>query len=161
MIRFGICAKFDKLNDIIKAGFDYIEPSLSYIAAMSDEEFAEAEKLIAASPLKAEAYNSFFPSSIKVVGENVDTDAITAYMEKAFSRASRLGGKIAVLGSGKSRNIPEGYPYESAYRQFCEVFDLCATIAGKYGVITIRQLTNKGICIRKFRCCYNLFMCRI
>ena len=82
MIRFGICAKFDKLNDIIKAGFDYIEPSLSYIAAMSDEEFAEAEKLIAASPLKAEAYNSFFPSSIKVVGENVDADAITAAFQE-------------------------------------------------------------------------------
>ena len=134
MIRFGVCAGADRLDAVIEAGYDYIELGLSKIAAMCEEEFAALEEQIRKSPIKAESYNGFFPGEIAIVGENVDMDAIAAYAEKALSRASRLGGRIAVLGSGNSRRIPEGFSQDTARQQFCAVFDLCANIAGKYGM---------------------------
>ena len=144
MIRFGVCAKFEKLDDLIAAGYDYIEANLSSIEKKSDEEFAQIEALVNASPLKAEACNGFFPGSILVVGEHVDMDAIAAYTERALSRAARLGSKVAVLGSSKSRFIPEGFPYETAYAQFCAVLRLCGDIAAKYGItIAIEPLCRR------------------
>lgn len=142
MIRFGVCAKSEQLNDVIEAGYDYIELNLTKIAALTDGEFAELEKHIQNSPLKAEAFNSFFPAELPIVGENADPKAIAAYVEKALSRASRLGGKIAALGAGKARRIPEGFPYETAYQQLCEVFDFCATVAGKYGMTVALEPLN-------------------
>lgn len=144
MIRFGVCAKFEQLDAVIDSGYDYVEFNLSKVAALSDPEFAELEKRIQNSPLKAEAFNGFFPADFPIVGENAVPEAIAAYAEKALSRAVRLGGKVAVLGSGKSRNIPENFPYSSAYRQLCDAFALCAEVADKYGmVITLEPLSSR------------------
>lgn len=142
MIRFGVCTKFDKLELLEKTGYDYMEFALSSLEKRSEEEYAQIVKLVDASTLKVEAFNGFFPADIALVGPEMDMDRIAAYTEKALCRAARLGGKVAVLGSGKSRNIPEDFPYETAYRQFCEVFDLCANIAGKYGMTVALEPLN-------------------
>ena len=142
MIRFGVCTKFDKLPLLEKAGYDYMEFTLSSLEKRSEEEYAEIVRQVDASSLQVEAFNGFFPADIALVGPAVDMERIAAYTEKALCRASRLGGKVAVLGSGKSRNIPEDFPYETAYQQFCEVFDLCANIAGKYGMTVALEPLN-------------------
>lgn len=142
MIRFGVCTKVDNLSLLEEAGYDYVEFGLSSIEKKSDEEFAEIVRRVDASPLQVEVFNGFFPADIALVGPDVDMDRIAAYTEKALGRAARLGGKVAVLGSGKSRNIPEGFPYETAYRQFCEVFALCADIAEKYGITVALEPLN-------------------
>ena len=142
MIRFGVCAKPEQLSAVIEAGYDYIELNLSKVTALIDEEFAELERTIQNAPIKAEAFNSFCPSGMLIVGENADPEAFAAYTEKALSRAARLGGKIAVLGAGKARNIPEGFSREVACRQLREAFDLCATIAGKYGMTVALEPLN-------------------
>lgn len=142
MIRFGVCTKFEYLALLEEAGFDYMEFALSSLEKRTDEEYARILQQVDASALNVEAFNGFFPADIALVGPNVDMDRIAAYTEKALSRASRLGGKVAVLGSGRSRNIPEDFPYETAYRQFCEVFDLCANIAGKYGMTVALEPLN-------------------
>ena len=144
MIRFGVCTKFEKLALLEKAGYDYMEFALSSLEKKSEEEFAEIVKLVDASSLKVEAFNGFFPGDIALVGPQLDMDRVVAYTEKALCRAARLGGTVAVLGSGKSRNIPEHFPFETAYQQFCEVFDRCANIAGKYGMtIALEPLNPK------------------
>ena len=142
MIRFGVCTKFDKLPLLEKAGYDYMEFALSSLEKRSAEEYAEIVKQVDASSLQVEAFNGFFPADIALVGPAVDMERIAAYTEKALGRASRLGGKVAVLGSGKSRNIPEDFPYETAYQQFCNIFDLCANIAAKYGMIIALEPLN-------------------
>ena len=146
MIRFGACTHADQLDAVIDAGYDYIELGLAKIAALSDEEFAKLEKTIQASPIKAESYNGFFPGEIAIVGDNTDMDVISAYVEKALSRASRLGGCIAVLGSGNSRRIPEGFSPDTAREQFCAVFDLCANIAAKYGMTVALEPLRAAEC---------------
>ena len=142
MMRFGVCTGIERLDAVAEAGYDYIELNLSKVAALTEEEFAVWEARIAASPLRAECFNSFCSGSLPLVGENADLEAIAAYAEKALSRASRLGGKIAVLGAGKARNAPEGFPREAAAAQLRAAFDLCATVAGKYGMTLVLEPLN-------------------
>lgn len=142
MIRFGVCTGIENLGAVEEAGYDYIELNLYKLASLSEEEFAAWEAQIRASSLKAECFNCFCSSSLRLVGEDVDPEAIAAYAEKAFSRAARLGGKIAVLGAGKARNIPEGFPRDEGLRQLSAAFDLCAAVAGKYGMTLVLEPLN-------------------
>ena len=142
MIRFGVCAKPEQLQDVIDAGYNYIELNLTKITAMEEAEFAALEETIQRAPIKAEAFNGFCPSSLLIVGENADPEAFAAYAEKALSRAARLGGKIAVLGAGKSRCVPESFSRETACRQLREAFDFCATVASKYGITVALEPLN-------------------
>ena len=136
-IRFGACVgkDTDKIAALKKAGFDYAEVSLSALAAMSDEEFETFSAKTAAIGMHVEATNGFFPAELRLVGADVDLNAITAYTEKAFNRAAWLGVRVCVLGSGKSRAIPEGLDRSTAEQQFVHVLRLCGDIAKKYGII--------------------------
>lgn len=143
-IRFGVCASIDNAKLVADAGYDYLEYSFQALAAMTDEEFEDFRTKLEASGLKAEAYNGFFPATIPLTGENVDMDVIAAHAEKGFSRASLVGGKVAVLGSGAARKIPEGFDYDTAYAQFAKVLDLCGTLASKYGMEVALEPLNTG-----------------
>ena len=68
MIRFGVCTKFDKLELLEKAGYDYMEFALSSLEKKSEEEFAEICQQVDAASLQVEAFNGFFPADIALVG---------------------------------------------------------------------------------------------
>ena len=135
-IRFGACVGTDigKIAALKKSGYDYAEVSLSAVAAMSDEEFESFAARTAAIGLPVEATNGFFPADIKLVGDDADCVVITEYTEKAINRAAWLGVRVCVLGSGKSRAIPEGLDRNTAEQQFVHVLRLCGTVAKKYGI---------------------------
>ena len=143
-IRFGVCTSVENAALIKEAGYDYLEYSFQNLVRMSEEEFLVFCTELETAGLKAEAFNGFFPASISLTGENVDMEQIAAHAGKGFSRASRVGGKIAVLGSGAARRIPEGFDRDTAYRQFMEVLDLCGTIAGTYGMEVALEPLNTG-----------------
>ena len=133
-MRFGACVDYKWLPQLQKAGYDYLEYNLSRIATMSEEEFTELQKTIATSPLKIESYNGFFPAGTRLTGPDADYEQIREYTEKAMVRASKLGGKVTVLGSGSARKIPEGFDFDTAYGQFAAILELCGSIAAKYGI---------------------------
>ena len=143
-IRYGVCAGEDVLQDVIDAGFDYIEMNLARLAGMSDGEFDTLAAAVDSSPIKAESFNCFFPGGIALVGESFDIEKVKNYVEKAICRAARLGGKVAVLGSGGARNIPEGFDRELAKEQFVSVLRLCGDIAKAHGMIIVIEPLNAG-----------------
>ena len=143
-IRYGVCAGEDALRDVTDAGFDYIEMNLARLAAMSDDEFDAVAAAIDASDVKAESFNCFFPGGFALVGDALDIDAVNAYVENALSRAARLGGKVAVLGSGGARNIPEGFDRKIAKEQFVSVLRLCGDIASSHGMIIVVEPLHSG-----------------
>ena len=117
MIKLGMCADITRINEVADIGFDYIEPALSKIAAMTDDEFARAVALADDSSIKAEAFNVMLPGEIKIVGDEVNAQAIHEYLDRALPRAKRLGCKVVVFGSGRSRGVPEGFDTGVAWRQ--------------------------------------------
>lgn len=134
-IRFGCCCSGAKSVAVIKAaGYDYFEFNFTVLSAMSEQEFGELEQTVRQLGFYGETFNCFFPGNIALVGPNIDLDAVRAHAHKALERAVRLGGKVAVIGSGKARSVPEGYDADLAAEQFCTVVRLCADIAVQYGL---------------------------
>ncbi|MEE0928681.1 MAG: sugar phosphate isomerase/epimerase family protein [Acutalibacteraceae bacterium] len=136
-IRFGVCTTIDKIPTIIDAGYDYIELCFASVVTMSDEEFEKTKNTLEKYNIKAESYNGFFPGDMRLTGEGVDFEKITAYIEKGMERISKLGGKVTIIGSGRSRNIPDGFDFKEGYNQFAKVMGIAGDIAAKYGITVV------------------------
>lgn len=134
MIRIGVCSSIDNIAKVQKAGFDYLEGNLSAIYAMSDEDFEKACKTVDASAIKVESTNCLLPGSVKVTGPEVDTEGLKAYLNKAFSRAARLGVKVCVFGSSGARRVPEGFSTAEGWRQVADFLRMANDIAAEYDV---------------------------
>jgi sugar phosphate isomerase/epimerase len=101
--------------------FDYVELPLAQMVDLNDEAFLSLKERVGVSGLKCEACNNFFPASIWLTGNTVDYGKIEEYLVKALGRAAQLGVKVIVLGSPKSKNVPEGYPMNKAWSQLVEL----------------------------------------
>lgn len=143
-MKFGVCKTIDNAREIKDAGFDYIEINLAKICALSDGEFLNSVNHLKEVGLKAKTSNCFFPGDILLVGENVDFDKIKEYIQTALYRANEMGVEVTVLGSGKSRSLPDGFNRDVAVEQFSKTVKICSEIAKKYGIkIAIEPLSQR------------------
>ena len=117
-----------------ETGFDYVELPLAQMMDLSDEEFLLLKGKVDSSGLKCEACNNFFPGHIRLTGDAVDYAQIEAYVNKALGRAARLGVKVIVFGSSKSKNVPGGYPMDKAWSQLVELLRLIDPMVKKKGI---------------------------
>lgn len=133
-MRFGICcgaARFPRMKEL---GYDYIEAGFNSVVKMTDEEYEEYVKAVKDSGMKVETCNGFFGPDTFIVGPDADISFLPEYVEKGMQRVAPLGCEVVVLGSGKARNIPEGFDRETGEKQFIEVLTVAADIAEKYGI---------------------------
>lgn len=143
-MQFGLCAKLDVMAEAARLGFDYLEPPVNGVAAMAEEAFAEALAKAREIGLPCPAFNLLFPKTMQLLSPEVTNEEIAAYLEGAMARVQALGGRVAVFGSGKSRNRPEGMRYDEAFRRLVEVTRLSGEIAGKYGVTIVIEPLNRS-----------------
>jgi len=142
-MRFGICTGLNNINILGNIGCDYIEIALNNVVSLNDEEFLEYVQLIKNSKVKCEAANCFFPGSMKIVGKDIDKNKISEYIKNALHRASLLGVKVFVVGSGNSRKCPGDWAKEAAVEQFSKVLFEIAEEAKKYDMIATVEPLNK------------------
>lgn len=155
-MRYGCCGSMinplkdpigieiiDSLSDF---GYDYIELSLSHIAALDEKDYCELESRVLSSGLKCEACNNFIPPSLKLTGPLVDKERIRDYIEKALYRADRIGAKTVVFGSGGARAVPEGFPMDMAWNQLVDFLRLASDVAKKHGIVLTIEPLNKSEC---------------
>jgi D-psicose/D-tagatose/L-ribulose 3-epimerase len=119
-VEIGVVGSLDSFAKADALGFDYFEPRVSDIAVLSDQAFAEFRQQVLSSRLRCKRGNSFI-RTLHVVGPDVDMNALKAYMTFTLDRCSQLGTQIVVWGSASSRNVPDGYSRDQAWRQM-EVF---------------------------------------
>ncbi|MBE6642435.1 MAG: sugar phosphate isomerase/epimerase [Ruminococcaceae bacterium] len=148
-MRYGVClgAKGKEYVSIIKkAGYDYIEGAFFSIKSMDKNTFDEFARTVKDNEIKVETFNQYFPKTqdIKVVGEDVNFSFLKDYTEEGMERAASLGGKIVVVGSGKTRTIPEGFSFERAMEQNALFLRFCGDIAQKYGIQIVIEPLNRG-----------------
>lgn len=143
--RFGFTRDFGDADIIKSIGADYQELNLGNIAKISDEEL---EKYIAEAKENGysyEAANCMIPGEYKLTVDNPDYDAIDEYLERAYSKAARLGIKVAVMGSSGARNFPEGVTYEEAFdRLVVFLKDHVAPVCEKYGIVCALENLSYG-----------------
>ena len=144
MFRIGCWADVSRIEELMKAGFDYIELNLAQVTLMSESEFEGCRRRVEQSGLKAEAFNCMLAGKDLIVGPNRNLACMEQRLAQAFRRARLLGGKILVLGSGAARRIPAGYAVEQGREEFTAFLQLVNLLAGEYGVkIAVEPLNRR------------------
>lgn len=143
-VKFGCCTDIDKAEIVHEAGYDFLECTVVSLVPENDSDYKEVLKKVKESPIPVEACNVFLPGSIKIVGENVDEEAIKNYLTKALPRVKEIGADTVVFGSGGARTIPEGFPRQKAEEQIEHFLHLAADNAESLGItIVIEPLNTK------------------
>jgi len=110
------------------------------VARLEQEEF---NNLLSSLSLPSEAFNIFLPSSLKIVGENVNWEAIEGYLDFALGRAKLLGGEVIVFGSGGQRRIESDFPQEKVMEQISYFLLKACEVAEKFELkIAIEHLNR-------------------
>ncbi len=142
-MRFGVCAGDINQFPLIKAaGYDYVEFPMMTLASMSDDDFAAFKAKVEEIGLPVECYNIFSVPGVKIVGDGADYDALAAYAEKGFARAAQIGGKVAVIGCGGARRVPEGEDYDVNYARFAKLLTMCGEAASRHGMYVVVEPLN-------------------
>lgn len=119
-MKIGTCRGLDDfaaIKDAAEAGVDYYECGFGNLVNLDEEKFQKAKKMLDEYNIPVYAANGFLPGDLKVVGDNIDYEAIEAYLDKGFERAKELNIKVIVFGSGAARSYPDGYSHEKATEQ--------------------------------------------
>jgi len=134
--NIGICTGPSNYALASEVGLSYVELGVAkfLIPEASDEEYSVNREIAQSSPIKPYSANGFFPKDIILVGPEADTERAVAYAGTAIKRASELGLKVLVVGSGRSRNIPEGFEREAAEQQFVDLLKAMAPLAEEAGI---------------------------
>ena len=142
-MKYGLCAGLDKIAEVAALGFDYLEPPVNGTAALSEEDFEAKLAMVKEASIPCPAFNLLFPKTMQVLVPETTDDMIAEYLHTAMKRVQLLGGRVAVFGSGKSRNCPEGMTYGEAFRRLVEVSRLTGEIAQQYGVVIVIEPLNR------------------
>ena len=146
MFKFGVCTKIDNIEAAARLGFDYIECSFSWLNSISDDEFQNVLSRVKSANIPMEACCGMFPPSIKVVGDDINVCSIREYLEKTFNRAHMLGVKVVVFGSGAARSVPEGYPFEKAWKDIANYLQIAEEYCAKYDIIVVLEPLRRKEC---------------
>lgn len=143
-MRFGFCTSPENFKFIKECGYDYAEMSLASLQGMSDGEFHNVCKICEDADIYVEAFNGMF-GAVCLLGDNADRDnMIRDYLSKAFSRAAKLGGKVAVFGSGGARRRPDNLLPDIVLNRLCAVIRIIGEEAAKYGIKVAVEELNKN-----------------
>ncbi len=143
-MKYGICVGLNRLAEAAAAGFDTIEPPINVLPDMTEDAFQAAVAAVEASPVKCPCFNLLFPRTLQLLDTGTTDEDVTVYLDSALSRMRRLGGRIAVFGSGRSRNRPEGMDYGQAFRRLIHVTRLTGEIAAKFGITVVIEPLNRA-----------------
>jgi sugar phosphate isomerase/epimerase len=142
-VDLGVCGSPDNFPKAVQWGFDYYEPNASSIASMTDQAFAAFRERVQASKIRCRSINNLIHSA-KVVGPDVNLDAVSTYLDSTLERCRSLGTYVVVWGSSSSRNIPEGYSRDAAWNQIKTFLTRAGDIAkAKQMVIGIEPLRKQ------------------
>jgi len=143
-VELGVCGAPENFDKAGQYGFDYYEPGAAAIAGMSDAAFASFKERVLASKIRCRSFNSLIRGTTKVVGPDVNLDAVAVYLDSTLDRCRQLGARVAVWGSAGSRNVPESYSRDEAWAQIKTFLSRAGDVArSKQIVIGIEPLRKQ------------------
>lgn len=128
----GVCCGAAGIKAAADAGLTYIEPALNQMRSLDDEKLDTIRREAEAAGVPAAGFNCFFGGEIMLY--KTDRDEILGYAEHNFKVAQRLGGSYCVIGSGRSRAVPDDMDLAAAEDAFCSIVSAMGRIAAKYGL---------------------------
>ena len=145
-MKLGLCTNFDNLELAAKMGYDYVECAFSRLAAMPEEEYQELLSKKDSFPIPVTKANLFLPGEVKPLGPEACEGVQREYLDRAFARAKAIGIKLVVFGSGRARQVPEGWSFARAWRQLTDFLELAAEYAEKYDIVIALEPLRSSEC---------------
>lgn len=143
----GWCGPIERAADMQRAGLDYIEVQLVPLKLEDGAAFANAKAAVRSLPLPALAMSYLFPHDFRLVaaaGEVVDERRIRHYFDRVVELLVLAGSQVVVLGSGWTRNVPDGGSREQTQAQFLTALGWCAdALQGSGTTLVIESLNRK------------------
>ncbi|WP_219838347.1 sugar phosphate isomerase/epimerase [Paenibacillus sp. R14(2021)] len=109
MISYGWCRGIEDAALLKDLGFDYIECAVVSLQLENTAAHREVLPAYVDSPLPVSAFSIFFPGDLKLVGPERDGERLRRYVHSAAEALHRIGTRTVVLGSGRSRTLPDGW----------------------------------------------------
>ncbi len=146
-MKFGCCISLEQAYIAETIGFDYLElPVRNLMPEAKERNFNPVLLKISSLKIVPEVFNLFIPPDLKIVGDTVDEIRLDYYIKNALRRASVIGGKIIVFGSGGARQVPENFSREIAWDQLKLFLKKVRQIARHYGIIIAVEPLNSQEC---------------
>lgn len=143
----GWCGPLERASEMQLAGLDYIEVQLVSLKLEDDAAFAQAREAVGSLPLPALAMSYLFPHDFRLVaapGESVNERRIRNYFDRVVELLVLAGSQVVVLGSGWTRNVPDGGSREQTQAQFLTALGWCAdALQGSGTTLVIEPLNRK------------------
>lgn len=122
----GWCGPLNRAADMHQAGLDYIEAQLVPMNLENDAAFEEAKARLRELPLPALAMSYLFPHDFRLVGPEKQEMRNRAYFDRVVAMLAQAKSRIVVLGSGWTRNVPQGWTPTQAEDEFLQALSWCA-----------------------------------
>lgn len=128
-MRIGVNCDFTDLPLLASEKIDFLETRFALLAGMTPDEVRSAAALCEKYGVPAETANNFFPPTVDFYGNHADAGALRDFIRRGMKNAAALGCKVAVVGSGAARKVPEGLPKDIATEKFASVMRLMCPLA--------------------------------
>lgn len=146
-MRYGCCANPDRIGAVAVAGFDFCElPARALVPREDDLAALPTLNALSQSPIPLEAYNQLIPADLPITGPHADHHELREYLQRAFGRMAQMGGRVAVLGSGGARAIPEGWDRSKGLDQLAEALKIATHEASRAGITLAIEHLNSTEC---------------
>ncbi len=143
-MRFGCAVPASSARAAKAAGFDFVELRVSELDPLGpDLKFLETARAIERAGIPAETFAFLLPKELKVVGPSVDADLLRRWVAATAERASRLGGRLIVVGSGEARRVPGGFPPAQAMAQLTSFLAAAADEASIHDIALALEPLNQ------------------
>ena len=113
----GVVQTLENASMLKEHGYAYIVESVGRIISprsVTEPQFRENVTRVKQSAIPVYAFNIFIPGNLKVVGPDVNEQAVLAYADSVLQRCKATGVQRIIWGSGGSRRVPEGFDHEKA-----------------------------------------------
>lgn len=147
--EIGVVTDMEQDSLVAALQFQYLletTPKVLSPREVTDAEFQEHLRQIEGLAVPLYGCNIFIPSDLKVVGPNVDEQAVLEYVEVVLRRAQEAGLTLITWGSGGSRRVPEGFDRVTATAQFIYMAKRVAEVAARYDMLLVLENLNSSEC---------------
>jgi sugar phosphate isomerase/epimerase len=141
----GVVQNIENDSLLHSFGYQYLVESVGKLISprtVTDQQFQVNADKIKRLRVPMYAFNIFIPGELKVVGPNVDEEAVLQYVETVFQRCQETGVSRIIWGSGGSRRVPDGFDHAKAKEQFIAIAKKIAALASKYSVTLALENLN-------------------
>lgn len=136
----------EKCGYVLDIGYDASECGAGMLMSLTDEQFAALVRENNRRSLGLVAANSLIPPTLPICTDDADLGALRAYSEKLSCRLEQLGVKLAILGSGQARHIPDGMDKNEGYSRLSRFMNMFAEVAMPHGVRLAIEPLNRFEC---------------